>query len=183
MTFHEHEITFLDVTIHKQQDGSLTSSLYRKSTSGNSILHATSFHPQPLIRSIPYSQYLRVRRNCTDDIIFKREADMLRERLLTRGYSKTCLKRAFRRACLKPRHALIFYSESKSNKTNPIWIITRFSNQHRTVKNIVERYWHVLKLDPTIGPFVQDKPSFTFKRSKSISYNLVSSEFSGGGCG
>lgn len=75
MTFHEHTITFLDVTIHKQQDGSLTSSLYRKRTSGNSILHATSFHPQLLIRSIPYSQYLRVRRNCTNDKVFKLEAD------------------------------------------------------------------------------------------------------------
>lgn len=104
-------------------------------------------------------------------------------RLLARGYSKTCLKRAFRWACSKPRHELIYNPESNRNKTNPIRIVTRFSNQNKTVKNIVERYWHVLKLDPTISPFMQDKPSFTFKRAKSIKDNLVSSEYSGGGVG
>lgn len=40
-----------------------------------------------------------------------------------------------------------------------------------------------MKLDPTIGPFIQDKPSFTFKRTRSIKDNLVSSEYVGGGTG
>lgn len=37
-----------------KMDGLLSSSLYRKPTVGNSILHASSFHPRARISSIPY---------------------------------------------------------------------------------------------------------------------------------
>lgn len=62
MTWDCCSITCLDVTIHKDENGLLTSSLYRKPTAGNSIPHTSSFHPQALISSIPYSQCLRIRR-------------------------------------------------------------------------------------------------------------------------
>lgn len=39
----------------------------------------------------------------------------------------------------------------------------------------------MLKLDPTIGPFVSDNPSFTFKQAKSLRDQLVMSEYLGGG--
>lgn len=53
MTYRTSEINFLDVTIHKQQDGTLANSLYHKDTAGNTILHASSAHSTPVIKSIP----------------------------------------------------------------------------------------------------------------------------------
>lgn len=70
---------------------------------------------------------------------------------------------------------------SAKNKTNPIRIITKFSNQHTSIKNIIKKYWHILKLDLIICPFVQDNPSFTIKWVKSIRDQLVMSEYLGGG--
>lgn len=58
---------YLDVEIHKNRDGSISSSLFRKSTVGNSIFHVTSFHHRSLVSSIPYSQYLRICWNCSDE--------------------------------------------------------------------------------------------------------------------
>lgn len=49
---------FLDLQILVDADGTLCSSLYRKPSSGNTILHASSAHPQPLLDSIPYNQFL-----------------------------------------------------------------------------------------------------------------------------
>lgn len=80
-------ISFLDITISKEQDGQLSSRSYRKPTAGNTILHSSSFHPKPLVNSIHYSQYLCTRRNCFNNDTFKEEADKLRERLLARGQS------------------------------------------------------------------------------------------------
>lgn len=100
MSWNDSSIDF-DITIHKDDLGILSSSLYRKRTAGNTILHASSFHPTNLISSIPYSQYLRIKRNCTDEIKFKQEADLLRDRLLNRGYSHRVLKRAYNRATNK----------------------------------------------------------------------------------
>lgn len=174
-------ITFLDVTIHKDENGLLSSSLYRKPTAGNSILHASSFHPCALIASIPYSQYLRIRRNCLDSGVFKKEADLLRTRLLTRGYSKTCLKKAYNRACTRTRNDLLHNPSSKTRRENPISIITRFSNQQKWIKSIVQKYWHVLTMDPIIGPFVPKIPVLTFRRARSLRDQLVSSEFREGG--
>lgn len=77
MSFDKKCITFLDVEIYKGENGKLCSKLYRKPTVGNTILDASSFHPQPLIDSIPYNQYLRTKRNCTDGKTFVKEAAKL----------------------------------------------------------------------------------------------------------
>lgn len=70
-----------------------TNSLYCEATAGNTKLHASRAHPQPLIRSIPFSQYLRIRCNCSDDPAFQMKANNLMDRLLQRGYSLICLKK------------------------------------------------------------------------------------------
>lgn len=49
---------FLDLSISKHHDGHLFSDLYRKLIAGNTILEASSFHPKPLLASIPYGQYV-----------------------------------------------------------------------------------------------------------------------------
>lgn len=45
-------IAFLDISIYRGDGGTLYSSLYRKPTEGNHILHALSFHPKTLEDSI-----------------------------------------------------------------------------------------------------------------------------------
>lgn len=156
MTSYVDSITFLDVLIHKDGDGHLTSMpLYRNSTTGNSIPHAKSFNPRPLVDSIPYSQYLHLKRNCSEDSSFKLEADSLRERLLLRVYSSSCLRKANRRAITKT-HQELLYNQKPANANNPIRIITRLSYQHLQIKKIVSRYWHLLKIDPNVSPLIPD---------------------------
>lgn len=70
MSYSATKITFLDVTIYKHEDGHLSSGLFRKPTAGNTILHASSAHPKSLICSIPFSQYLRLKRNCSTPEFF-----------------------------------------------------------------------------------------------------------------
>lgn len=48
-------ISFLDNYICKDQEGRLSCSLYRKHSAVNTLLHATSAHPQPFINSIQYN--------------------------------------------------------------------------------------------------------------------------------
>ncbi|XP_073448827.1 uncharacterized protein [Aquarana catesbeiana] len=75
-------IPFLDLRLVLKEDGSVFSTLYRKETAGNTILHFSSSHPCTLVHSIPYSQYLRLRRNCVGNEDFEREAKALYRRLL-----------------------------------------------------------------------------------------------------
>lgn len=146
------------------------------STAGNSLFHATSFHPRPLLASIPYSQYLRALRNCSDDTGFKTEANILKKRLLERGYSSTCLKKAYRRALNKSRHDLLNTQKQHSNDETT-QTFTTYSSQHQQVKRIMNKYWHLLTMDLTLAFFVPSFPAITFRRAPSIGDKLVSSEY------
>lgn len=176
MTSNISQTEFLDIYIHKDDTGMITGSLSRKPTAGKGILHATSFHPKNVIRSIPFGQHLRVRRNCSNEVTFKREADNLRKRLLVQGYSKKVLKRLLKKATSKIRQESLYGAITLKGDDNQIWIITRFSNQQELFKNIVHKYWHVLALDPTVGPILPERPAFTFRRASSLRDKLFSSE-------
>lgn len=87
MQYNLHNIPFLDILICKDECGLLSTNLFRKSTAGNTLLDASSSHLSSLVQSIPYSQYLRLRCNCSTEEDFWRESSLLQPRLLQRGYS------------------------------------------------------------------------------------------------
>lgn len=123
MNYDQRTINFLDMQIFIN-DGSMGSSLFRKPSAGNTILHATSSHPRPLFTSIPYSQYLRLKRNCSRQEDYETEAKALQNRLLARGYSRSCLKKAYHRANLRDRDTYIANKYRSKNLINNIFLRT-----------------------------------------------------------
>lgn len=55
------QIEFLDLMIRKE-DRKIVTNTFRKPTAGNTLLHATSHYPWPLIRGIPVGQFLKIRK-------------------------------------------------------------------------------------------------------------------------
>ncbi|KAL7405160.1 hypothetical protein ABVT39_024706 [Epinephelus coioides] len=82
MDYNEHQINFLDILVYRDQN-KLGTKLYRKSTDRNSILHGTSFHPIPLKKSLPISQFSRI---CSADVDFESESADLVMRFQQRQY-------------------------------------------------------------------------------------------------
>ncbi|KAL7391405.1 hypothetical protein ABVT39_008901 [Epinephelus coioides] len=82
------KMNFLDILISKSSD-SLSTSLNRKPTDRNSLLHGQSYHPTPLKRSLPVAQLNRVRRICSSDTDFNTQKTDLEHRFLQRGYKKS----------------------------------------------------------------------------------------------
>ncbi|KAJ0050344.1 hypothetical protein NL108_017792 [Boleophthalmus pectinirostris] len=68
--FSSNKVSFLDMWVRKD-NGNIITSLYRKETDKNTSLLASSFHPTPLKRGLPTSQFYRLRRIChsTEDFI------------------------------------------------------------------------------------------------------------------
>lgn len=62
--------------------------IFQKTSPANIILHASSAHPSPLVNSIPYGQYLQLKRNCMREEDFHMRSKDLLDWLLNRGYSK-----------------------------------------------------------------------------------------------
>lgn len=154
--------------------GMICSTLFRKPLAGNSLLHAGSSHPEKLIRSIPYSQFLRLRRNCTHDVDFQKEADSLCDHLLTRGYSNTCLRKAFNRVKNLNRHHLLYKPRQDKSSTSTR-IITKYNRQHAKLRSIYNKYWYLLAADQKVCKFIGSHPEITYRRSRSLVDTLVTS--------
>lgn len=149
MQYDAQSITFLDLRVFLNLDGSLHTNLYRKDTAGNTIFHYNSSHPRSLVRSIPFSQYLRLWRNCAREEDFGTGAKALFHRLLSRGYSKKVLKRAYQKAKLNQIEEFIFKKRAQLTK-NTTKVITKFSFYLRIVlflnMSITDPRWYLDEL-------------------------------------
>lgn len=170
----QEKINFLDLQIHADSDGTLHSSLYRKPSAGNTILQASSAHPQPFLDSIPYSQFLRLRRNCTLDADFHLAVNDLSLRLHQRGYSRSLLNKAFNKVAKLNRKDLI-HSKRPSKSNQSVRIITRFSKQHTQMRALLDKFWPLLTADNMINKYIKPFPEITYRWAPSMKDRLVTS--------
>ncbi|XP_069605856.1 uncharacterized protein [Ranitomeya imitator] len=85
---------FLDLKLSVRET-KINTTLYRKPTATNSLLHFTSFHPQHLKRGIPRGQFFRVKRNCSQQDDFERCSRELTTRFRERGYPQKISTKAY----------------------------------------------------------------------------------------
>ena len=106
-------VSFLDISVSINGDALATSVSY-KPTDSHSYLLFSSSHPNHTKQSIPYSQFLRLRRLCSDDKDFETKSLEMRTFFVERGYPThlldSAIQKAFnnsRRDTLKPPLAKI----------------------------------------------------------------------------
>ena len=80
--------TFLDLCLKPTSDRLLTSTHY-KETDTHSFLNYTSSHPANCKNSIPYSQFLRLRRICSEENDFENKSKEMASFIRSRGYPST----------------------------------------------------------------------------------------------
>ncbi|CAJ0947967.1 unnamed protein product [Ranitomeya imitator] len=91
MNYDQHAINFLDTMVLKDSEGMLTMDLYIKPTDRNSIPHYQSFHPSPVKRSIPRSQFQRVKRIAPDGPLRTKRLHDMTTKFEKRAYPLTVL--------------------------------------------------------------------------------------------
>ena len=78
-------LAFLDIKISIEGNG-LCTSVYYKPTDSHSYLLYSSSHPSHVKNSIPFSQFLRLRRLCSDDSDFSEKSEAMCQFFDKRGY-------------------------------------------------------------------------------------------------
>ncbi|CAJ0947054.1 unnamed protein product [Ranitomeya imitator] len=114
--------TFLDLQV-TMENGSLSTRLCRKPTATSSLLKYRSFHPAHTKRGVPIGQFLRARRNCTEDNDFQVEARDLTSRLKGRNYPRRCISVAYERARSNTQASLLT-TKPKVERSKPCFITT-----------------------------------------------------------
>lgn len=122
---------FLDVLITiNPETGLIETAPFSKPSASPTYLHADSMHPRHLIKSIPFAQLLRLRRNSSDIKHFSQPASKLITRFLARGYKKAHLLRALAATLNLDRNALLTPRPRTSVFTNAFKFIPIFDFHH-----------------------------------------------------
>lgn len=122
-----------------------------------------------------------MRRNCSSEKEFVEELGKLRTRLLERGYTKSCMQKAFNKVRIKYRQETLFFSGSKIQENPLVRFITKCTSQHQEVRQILGKLWGLLTTNEKVGLFLTPNPQITFRKSHSIRDNLVASHYMGNG--
>ena len=121
----ETELVFLDTKVHLK-NGFLIPEIYSKPTDSHEYLNPKSSHQPSVVKSIPYSVALRVRRNCSDriecDTVFKKNMIKYKAYILNSGYEARHIDRSFikvakmkRNTTLRPKRAMYNQGAKKLN--------------------------------------------------------------------
>lgn len=100
------EINFLDVTV-KLVGNTIQTSLYKKPMNKCMYLSYFSNHPKHLLRSLPYSQGIRIKRICSDINECKLEIDKMVYNFSKRGYPHEVLQECIEKLNTVQRYDLL----------------------------------------------------------------------------
>lgn len=133
-TISTQQVEYLDIII-KEESGLLTVDLFVKPTARNTLLHYESYHPTIQKNSIPFGEFLRVRRNCTNIRDFDIKAETMKKKFLMRGYPKKVIRDSYKRARFYDRQHLL--TKTKTSKDPSLVFVTRHSMLNDRIRQAV----------------------------------------------
>ena len=111
-------LPFLDINI-SLVNGYLSTDLYTKPTDCHSYLLYNSCHPSHIKKNLPYSLFLRLKRLCTEEHVFRKRSKELTETLQNRGYPKKVINDGKTRAENITRQEALEYKKQNINTRVP----------------------------------------------------------------
>ncbi len=169
-------ISFLDVSVYIC-DGKLHNDLYRKPMDRNTILRGDSYHPRPLIKSLPISQFKRVRRVCSTAESYSQQSTDLTKIFFYHGYRKEWINKAKKKVngtsqlqCLRTKHnnKMLFFNA-------PICTIN-YSALGAEFR-VLNKHWHIISSDSKLSGVFKNGPKLVFKRQNNLRDLHGKSEF------
>ena len=152
----------------------LTTSVFYKPTDSHSYLLYSS-HPNHTKQSIPFSQFLRLRRLCSEDEDFQSKSLEMREYLVQRGSPTSLLDTAFSKACQIPRSETLSNSVTNVTDHNRTPLVLTFHSFNFKVRDVIRKNFDILRNDPEISSIFSYNPLVSFRHSKNIRETLVHS--------
>ena len=159
----ETSLAFLNIKVSISGNVLCTSVHYKPTDSQSYLLHSSS-HPSHVKNSIPYSQFLRLRRLCSDDSYFSSKSEEMCQFFEKRGYPVSVVKADHHRVQQFDRQSAL--QTSRKDKNDRILFTLTFHPHN---------HFKLLQNDPETGRIFSQPPLISFKRDKIIGNLLVKS--------
>lgn len=144
---------------------------------GNSILRFESAHPTSILMSITCSQYVQLWRICSSDTDFRIQAGGLQDRLLSRGYSRSLLKKTYKPAFGLKHDKLLFSAPIWRPQEDLVRFITNYNSELGDLKSIMLHYCFLLTSDLIVRNNISGYPTITFCKFRFLRDSLTTSHF------
>lgn len=93
---------------------------------------------------MPFSQFLRYKRNCSEENEFKIQSQNLKSNFWERGYPKQVINRAYKRALFNNRELLLSpYMRNQTDDHN-VNLVTKYAPYSSQIKHILKKHTNVL---------------------------------------
>ena len=174
MEHSETEVSFLDTKV-KITDGKIFTDLYSKPTDSHSYLMYDSAHPQRCKDSIPYGQFLRVRRICSHDTDFDRHIIQLTAHFLSRGYPMKLLEEAAKLTKKIDRNELLRDKDKGDQEkvNDKVFLITTYNPDFQDLRKTVFNNWDMLGKSPTTEYIFEKRLMCGYRRPRNIKDHIV----------
>ncbi len=165
-------LNFLDVNIHLDK-GNLSVSLYTKPTNTHNYLHFNSAHSPSCKEAIPYGQFLRVKRNCSENEDYHTNSDILITYFTRRGYPEKLLENA-KSQCDKISRTDILKTKKKTDNTIPqkIPMVLNYHPCNPPIMQAIRKHWPILQSSSSPELFT-NKLFTAYRRPTNIKNKLV----------
>ena len=171
--FSKTQVHFLDTTV-SLTEGHIKTDLYCKPTDSHSYLRFNSAHPSKCKQSIPFSQFLRIRRICSDISDFDKHIVTFSRYFLNRGYPLSLLEQAAIRARRLNRDTLLSPQDKKEDdSTELIPLITTFHPNDNSLVEVVKSNWNILGKSQTTQDIHSLRVLPAYRRPKNLRDLLV----------
>ena len=168
-------INFLDATVSKQGT-KLSIKSYTKPTDANNYLLYNSCHPQHCKDSLPYSQFLRIRRLCSNLEDFDAKIIDMGKHFLRRGYPSHIVENAAIKARRQDRAKLIDPPPKPQVDNQKAFLVTTYHPHFPEIKKIVESNWDMLAKSICTKQLYDRRFTTGFRRLTNIKDTLVNAK-------
>ena len=166
-------VSFLDVTV-KLNNGSLETDLYCKPTDSHDYLLYSSAHPQKCKDSIPYSQFVRIRRLCTHVEDYDGHIFTLAAHFRRREYPPDLIMEAALAARRLDRSILLDQTKViKEDEVEKVFLLTTYHPSDHSLRNLVRHNWDILGQSEQTSYLHRKKLTVGYRRPKNLRDVLV----------
>lgn len=176
-TIDAQEVAFLDLLV-RLKDGNFETTSYRKPTDRNTMLLHSSCHPPHVLKSIPYSQMLRMVRNntCYNNLIT--QLDEMVVRFTQRGYNLSDLLECKTKALEHTQNDLVNTPPNKPIEwaQQQLTFVTTYTPTNKSLIQAIHTHWSVLERDKSLPPIFRTRPRISYKRGRNLRDLLVKTD-------
>jgi len=171
------QVNFLDTWVKITEDHKIITDLYEKPTDSHNYLHFDSCHPRHTKTSLPYSQFLRIKRICTHDHDFISHSTAIFQHFLRRGYPPDILSQSLEEVSKLDRSQLLQpkLPPIATENDQPFFAITTFHPQGNLVQQVISSSWDLLSRSCATRPIHDNRVIFGYRRNKNLRDLLVKS--------